>query len=711
MEYGKNHFRPDILTLFDPLRTTQRPAGSIHRGLRSMLNRKEEKLQRQNLLLSAISSVNQMLIREKDPGRLLQGICNQLVRNRGYHNAWIILLDEFAKPAVRAEAGLGQALMPLQDLLLRGSLPVCVRQALDQPGTAIIRTPAVDCKHCPLRREHPDRIGMTVRLGHTDKQFGTLTVSLPKKLIEDEQEHCLLEEMAEDIGFALNSIALETEKKKTERDLQLTVEALIERTKELDCLYSISRLIEKRHYTIEEILSEVVNLIPIAWKYPDITCARIVWGDREFRTKNFAPSDWRLARELQVNGQMPGKLEVYYLDQRPEMSEGPFLKEERSLINEIAERLGEMIERRQTETALQESEKRFRDLVENSLTGISIARDNRVIYQNQEQERLLGPLPRTSILGDFENIHPEDVPKVKKLSQDIGSGKIRKLDLDFRLFPAGDDGRKGTLRWVYCRAMRIDYRGRDSILANMIDMTKTKDLEKLLVIQDKMASLGRVAAGIAHEIRNPLSGINIYLNTLGKIYRKEENREKVELILDHLKSASGKIESVIRRVMDFSKPGEPKFSQVDINHPVTEAVNLTAVTLRKSGIKIECNLDAGLPRCRADRNLLEEMVLNLITNAAEAMKKIETEKKIKIATAAGERSILLTIDDSGPGVREDIRDKIFDPFFTTKNDSTGIGLSLCHRIVSDHGGVLTVSESELGGASFRIEIPVVTTDN
>ena len=675
-----------------------------------MINQKEEKLQRQNLLLSTICSVNQLLIREKDPDRLLQGICNQLVRNRGYHNAWVILLDEFEKPVVRAEAGLGQALMSLQDLLTRGEVPICVSQALDRPGTTIIRTPATDCKLCPLRREHSERNGMTVRLGHADKQFGTLTVSIPKKLIKDEQEHCLLEDMAEDIGFALNSIALEKEKKKTERDLHLTVDELTERTKELNCLYSISRLIERRHYSIEEILSEVVNLIPPAWKYPDISCARIVWDDREFRTKNFALTDWRLASELLVNGYLCGKLEVYYLEQRPEMGEGPFLKEERSLINEIAERICEMIERRQTVAALQESEKRFRDLVENSLTGISIAQDNRVIYQNQEQERLLGPLPRTSFLGNFENIHPEDVPKVKKLSQDISSGKIRKLDLDFRLFPVGKDGRKGTMKWVYCRAMRINYRGRESILANMIDMTKTKDLEQLLIIQDKMASLGRVAAGIAHEIRNPLSGINIYLNTLGKIYRKEENQEKVDLILDHLKSASGKIESVIRRVMDFSKPGEPKFSKVDINHPVTEAVNLTAVTLRKSAIKIECSLAADLPLCRADQNLLEEMVLNLITNAAEAMKMIDSERKIMITTAAGHSSILLTIDDSGPGVREDIRDKIFEPFFTTKNDSTGIGLSLCHRIVSDHGGVLTVSESELGGASFRIEIPVGPTN-
>ncbi len=671
-----------------------------------MLKQKEEKLQRQNLLLSVICSVNQLLIREKDRARLLQGVCNQLVENRGYHNAWIILLDEFEKPVVKAEAGLGPALLPLQKLLSRGRLPSCVRQALRQPGTAVIRDPFTECSRCPLRMEYPDRTGMTVRLGDAEKQFGTLTVSIPKDLIEDEQEHCLLEEIAEDIGFALKNIALEEEKKKADRNLQKTVEELTERTKELNCLYSISRLIERRRYSLEEILRDVVKLIPAAWKYPEVTCARILWDDKEFRTKNFAATDWRLASNLLVNGKSSGKVEVYYLDQRPESEEGPFLKEERDLINAITERLGKIIERRQTETSLQESEKRFRDLVENSLTGISIVQDNRVIYQNQEQKLLLGPLPRSSILGDFDNVHPDDVQKVKRLSHEISSGKIQKLDLDFRLFPVSKAGRKGTMKWVYCRAMQIDYRGKEAILVNMIDISKTKELEQLLIIQDKMASLGRVAAGIAHEIRNPLSGINIYLNTLGKIYQKEENRPKVDLILDHLKSASGKIESVIRRVMDFSKPGEPKFSLIDINHPVTEAINLTAVTLRKSGIKIESHLAADLPRCRADRNLIEEMVLNLINNAAEAMKMVESEKNIVITTAAGDGRILMKIEDSGPGVPEDIKDKIFDPFFTTKNDSTGIGLSLCHRIVSDHGGVLKVSESELGGASFRIEIPM-----
>jgi signal transduction histidine kinase len=240
----------------------------------------------------------------------------------------------------------------------------------------------------------------------------------------------------------------------------------------------------------------------------------------------------------------------------------------------------------------------------------------------------------------------------------------------------------------------------------MIDMTKAKELEHLLTIQDKMASLGRVAAGMAHEIRNPLSGINIYLNTLKKLHHKNGSEEKVKQILGQIQSASRKIESVIRRVMDFAKPGEPKLILLDMNRPVTEAINLSAVTMRKSGIVLEKSLSENLPSCKADPALIEEMVLNLLNNAAGAMKTMVVGKKIVVTSSVEGDGIVLTVSDSGPGIAPEIKDKIFDPYFTTKSDGTGIGLSISHRIVTDHGGSLTVSDSDLGGAEFRIEIPI-----
>jgi PAS domain S-box-containing protein len=479
-----------------------------------------------------------------------------------------------------------------------------------------------------------------------------------------------------------------------------------ERIKELNCLFEISRLMERRGLTLKEILQGIVELLPPAWKHPEITCAKIIIEGQEFSTQNFEETPWSIAQDIVLEDKIVGVLAFHYLEELPVSDEGPFLKEERDLVNTIAERIGRIIERNRAQTALLESEKRFRDLVEHSLTGISIIQNGQVVYQNPEQERLLGPLPRPIKLEDTDSIYPDDFARVHAFYQRIRAGKLPIGAVEFRFYQRDERTGRSDIKWVHCQASRIEYQGKDATLMNMMDMTKTKELEHLLTIQDKMASLGRVAAGIAHEIRNPLSGINIYLNTLRKLHHKEGSEEKVEQILKNVQSASIKIESVIRRVMDFAKPSEPKLTLIDINEPITDAINLTAVTMRKSGVQIKRSLADDLPRSYADKNLIEEMVLNLLNNAAEAMKTMENGKNIAVASFVKGDHIIIQVSDSGPGVSKEYRDKILDPYFTTKHEGTGIGLSLCHRIITDHGGSLTVSDSEFGGAEFRIEIPI-----
>jgi PAS domain S-box-containing protein len=622
-------------------------------------------------------------------------------------------------------------------------------------------------------------------------------------------------------------------RKQAEEELQKSMSELDERIKELNCLFEISKLVEKRELTLDDLLEGIIGLIPPAWQFPDITCAKIEVNGKALKTQNFRETNWQLVSDISVHRMPNGKLVVGYLEDRPERDEGPFLKEERALVDAIAERVGRIIERRWAQDALrkseekyrelmenmhsgvavyeavargenfefkdfnrsgeiiekinreevighlvtdvfpgvrdlgifdvfqrvwktgnpeyfsggiyqdhrlspswresyvyklssgeivavyqdvteqklaqkalEESEKRFRDLVENSLTGISIVQDDRVVYQNRAQERLLGPLPRSYLLADFEKIHSDDVEVVKRLSQRMDQGEIQTLETDFQFYADGPQKEGKSLKWVYCRALLTEYKGKDAILVNMIDMTRSKELELMLAIQDKMASLGRVAAGMAHEIRNPLSGINIYLNTLKKLHHKEGSEEKIKQIIRQIQSASQKIETVIRRVMDFAKPGEPRLTLIDINRPVTEAIKLSAVTMRKNGIELEKALTERLPPCNADPTLIEEMVLNLLNNAAGAMKTMAADKKIVVTSSVVDNGIVLTVSDSGPGIASEIKNKIFDPFFTTKSDGTGIGLSISHRIVTDHGGSLTVSDSDLGGAEFRIEIPI-----
>jgi PAS domain S-box-containing protein len=396
--------------------------------------------------------------------------------------------------------------------------------------------------------------------------------------------------------------------------------------RELNCLFTISRIADRRGIPLADRLGEVVRELPGALRFPDIACASIRLDSKLHATDNFLQTPWMIRTDITVYRHCAGELELGYVEHLPEPDGKRFLEEERQLIGVVAELVGRMIERQQTEAAYRESEDRFRSLVEGSLTGISIVQDDQVVYQNPEQERLLGPLPRSNKLLDRGSIHPEDADKVDVYYRQVLLGSAVPADIDFRFYPHADKSSHAGIKWVHCRAVTTQYRGRRALLVNMMDITPAKEMEHLLRIRDKMSSLGRVAAGIAHEIRNPLSGINIYLNTLEKLQHKGDPDEKVVKILTQLRSASSRIESVIKRVMDFSKPSAPQLVLCDPNRPIRDAVSLSQATLKKSAVRLDIQPGGNLPECLIDPTLIEEVVLNLITNAAEAMKTTEGSK-------------------------------------------------------------------------------------
>ncbi|MGD2187500.1 MAG: cache domain-containing protein, partial [Desulfobacterales bacterium] len=257
------------------------------------------------------------------------------------------------------------------------------------------------------------------------------------------------------------------ERRRVEKELQKSMNELAERVNQLNCLYEISHLAQMPNLPFEKILQGIVELIPPAMKHPAITAAKISIDEQEFKTSNFKESEWVFSRDIMVQEEKIGVLVVCQLDERAVGSESPFSKEERDLIEAIAERAGIIIERRQVQAALIESETRFRDLVENSLTGISIIQNGQIVYQNPEQERLLGPLPRPIIFEDIENIYPDDVKTVSQFYQDLIGGRRPDADMEFRFYPSGKKGSTPNMRWVHCRATLIEYQGKDAILLNI----------------------------------------------------------------------------------------------------------------------------------------------------------------------------------------------------------------------------------------------------
>ena len=243
------------------------------------------------------------------------------------------------------------------------------------------------------------------------------------------------------------------------------------------------------------------------------------------------------------------------------------------------------------------------------------------------------------------------------------------------------------------------------------DVTDKAQAEEALANALRLESLGVLAGGIAHEIRNPLSSINISVSSIERACGasgglEPDRREKIGLILEQMKAAAAKMGLVVQRIMDYSKPFPPRKETVDLNKIIEEAIRLSLSTLRKRDIAILRDMAPDLTKCHVDAQMIEQVLVNLITNACQAMEEIERAKLLEVASAVQNGRIVLRVSDSGPGVPPSLREKVFDPFFTTRKAGSGIGLSFSHRIVTDHGGALRVGTSRWGGAEFRIELPI-----
>ena len=225
-----------------------------------------------------------------------------------------------------------------------------------------------------------------------------------------------------------------SERKRAKEALRQRTHDLSERVKELNCLYEVARLAEKPGNSLEEIVRGTVNLIPPAWQYPEVTCARVILEGREFTTENFRETVWRQACDVMVQGERIGTVEVCYLEERPESDEGPFLGEERNLINGIAQLLDEATERKRAEEALRESEDRFRSAFEHAATGMAlVGLDGRLLQVNQVCCEQLGYSEEELTSTTREAVtHPDDVETDRDYVRRVLAGEIDYYQLEKR---------------------------------------------------------------------------------------------------------------------------------------------------------------------------------------------------------------------------------------------------------------------------------------
>ena len=247
----------------------------------------------------------------------------------------------------------------------------------------------------------------------------------------------------------------------------------------------------------------------------------------------------------------------------------------------------------------------------------------------------------------------------------------------------------------------------EAVVAIGQDQSKIEALQQQVVRAERLATLGELAAGVVHELNNPLTSITVYAEYL---VRKLESQGAEVPDLDKLRRIGASAQRILRFSRDlvqYARPSGKDFESVDVSAVVRQSVSICDHLVERGGIELEIALDPELPVIMAIAGQLEQVLINLITNAVHA---VESGGKVIVrALPDGPSAIVIEVADSGPGVPEDDRERIFEPFFTTKPDGkgTGLGLPIVRNIIDQHRGQISVSRSELGGAAFRVVIPIL----
>jgi signal transduction histidine kinase len=364
-----------------------------------------------------------------------------------------------------------------------------------------------------------------------------------------------------------------------------TQAALAERVKELTCLHGVARAVGRFDVDLPTILQDVVGLLPPAWQYPNVAHARIVLDGRTYATPGFAQTAAIQSADIVACGHTRGRVEVAYSEPKPPADEGPFLKEERALIDSVAREMASLVGRR----TIEEEQARLREQVRHA---------------------------------------------------------------------------------------------------------------------DRLATIGQLSAGVAHELNEPLATMLGF----AQLCRKHPGLPaSVIADLDKIIAANLHAREIIKKLMLFARERPPMRDTVSLHRVVDEGLSYVESRAVKADVEIRRRIESDLPKVYGDPNQLVQVLVNLAVNAIQAMPK----GGLLTVDAFTENSVVvLGLEDQGVGMTPEAAERAFEPFFTTKEVGvgTGLGLSVVHGIVTSHGGTIRVQSEPGKGSRFEVRLPAIAPD-
>ena len=298
--------------------------------------------------------------------------------------------------------------------------------------------------------------------------------------------------------------------------------------------------------------------------------------------------------------------------------------------------------------------------------------------------------------------HPEDLPGLMTLYRDIIRGKQSYSSMEVRVRHKLGDWRRILFNFspLFDESNKIE-----GVVLSGRDVTDLKRLEEQLIQAEKLAAMGQMLAGVAHELNNPLTAI---LGVTELVREREGLDDSMKRQLDLTHRQARRAARIVQNLLEFSRPASPQKKPIDLNSIIERTLQLHEHSLRRNQVAVDFSPRTDLPAVVGDANQLIQVLLNLITNAEQAIREVRESGRVQIRLASSSGSVIVTVQDDGIGIPADALPKLFDPFFTTKRPGggTGLGLSICLSIVREHGGTIQAESLPGGGSAFKIYLPV-----
>jgi len=380
------------------------------------------------------------------------------------------------------------------------------------------------------------------------------------------------------------------------------------------------------------------------------------------------------------------------------VSSGPFRVDD-ELIGTVAT-LRDITEPKRAQDTLSRSEARYRNLVESASDAIvTLDANGRFTTVNHAAEIISG-YRREELVGQWfaPMLSDDELPKALAHFQKALAGETGLFETQFYR----KDGEGRTISVTYSTPQRDE-----EVLCLIRDVTDQKMLQEQLIQSEKMSAIGQLVSGVAHELNNPLAGISAFAQLLLAEKRfPPDQRTAAETIYSEARRAS----RIVQNLLTFARQHKAEKGPAAINQVLDDTLELRGYELRVRGIDVRREYDEALPDTMGDAHQLQQVFLNLITNAEQAMERAEgRHHRLTVRTRRSGDAIRIEIEDSGSGVPANLLERIFNPFFTTKptGHGTGLGLSISLGIVREHEGRIWAENAPQGGARFVVELPVI----